>query len=59
MLANMGGGINLHNDNGDTPLLLAARLSQPTIAQILLQKGSLWNYFFLITLLFCYYKTEN
>nr|XP_026487633.1 ankyrin-3-like [Vanessa tameamea] len=40
MLANMGVGINLHNDNGDTPLLLSARLSQPAIALILLQKGA-------------------
>ncbi|XP_026757186.2 ankyrin-3 [Galleria mellonella] len=40
MLANLGGGINLHNDNGDTPLLLAARLSQPSIAQVLLEKGA-------------------
>ncbi|XP_045771523.1 CARD- and ANK-domain containing inflammasome adapter protein-like [Maniola jurtina] len=40
MLANLGGGINLHNDNGDTPLLLSARLSQPTVARILLQKGA-------------------
>ncbi|XP_060810922.1 serine/threonine-protein phosphatase 6 regulatory ankyrin repeat subunit C isoform X2 [Amyelois transitella] len=40
MLANVGGGINLHNDNGDTPLLLAARLSQPKVARILLEKGA-------------------
>lgn len=39
MLSNFGGGINLHDDNGDTPLLLAARLLQPTIARLLLQKG--------------------
>lgn len=41
MLANLGGGINLHNDNGDTPLLLAARLSQPAVARLLLEKGEL------------------
>ncbi|CAG9784426.1 unnamed protein product [Diatraea saccharalis] len=40
MLANMGGGINLHNDNGDTPLLLSARLSQPNVARILLERGA-------------------
>lgn len=39
MLSNLGGGINLHNDNGDTPLLLAVRLSQANIAHILLRKG--------------------
>ncbi|KAJ2953624.1 hypothetical protein O0L34_g1228 [Tuta absoluta] len=40
MLANNGGGINLHNDNGDTPLLLASRLAQPTVARILLEHGA-------------------
>ncbi|KAM3964727.1 uncharacterized protein ACR2FA_001117 [Aphomia sociella] len=40
MLANLGGGINLHNDNGDTPLLLAARLSQPGVARVLLERGA-------------------
>ncbi|XP_041976210.1 ankyrin-3-like [Aricia agestis] len=40
MMANLGGGINLHNDNGDTPLLLAARISQPSIARILLENGA-------------------
>ncbi|XP_023943012.2 ankyrin-3-like [Bicyclus anynana] len=40
MLANLGGGINLHNDNGDTPLLLSARLAQPAVARILLEKGA-------------------
>ncbi|OWR42419.1 putative ankyrin repeat-containing protein [Danaus plexippus plexippus] len=40
MLANVRGGINLHNDNGDTPLLLSTRLSQPAVARILLQKGA-------------------
>ncbi|XP_068620849.1 ankyrin repeat domain-containing protein 50 [Battus philenor] len=40
MLTNRGAGINLHNDNGDTPLLLAARLSQPNVAHILLRKGA-------------------
>lgn len=40
MLTTFGGGINLHNDNGDTPLLLAARLSQPAIAKVLLAKGA-------------------
>ncbi|KPI93808.1 Ankyrin-2 [Papilio xuthus] len=40
MLSNLGGGINLHNDNGDTPLLLAVRLSQPNIAYLLLRKGA-------------------
>ncbi|CAH2104638.1 unnamed protein product [Euphydryas editha] len=40
MLAEIGGGINLHNDNGDTPLLLSARLSQPAIALSLLQRGA-------------------
>lgn len=41
MLANVAGGINLHNDNGDTPLLLAARLSQPNVARILLERGKI------------------
>ncbi|CAG5022018.1 unnamed protein product [Parnassius apollo] len=40
MLTSLGGGINLHNDNGDTPLLLAARLSQPNVASILLRRGA-------------------
>ncbi|KAJ8729440.1 hypothetical protein PYW08_001021 [Mythimna loreyi] len=40
MLTAYGAGINLYNDNGDTPLLLAARLSQPAIAKILLSKGA-------------------
>ncbi|XP_039762725.1 ankyrin-3-like [Pararge aegeria] len=40
MLANLGGGINLHNDNGDTPLLLTVRLCQPAVARILLEKGA-------------------
>ncbi|KAL4708105.1 hypothetical protein ACJJTC_009884 [Scirpophaga incertulas] len=40
MLSNIRGGINLHDDNGDTPLLLAARLSQPNIARILLDRGA-------------------
>ncbi|XP_061729376.1 ankyrin-2-like [Cydia pomonella] len=40
MLANYGGALNLHNDNGDTPLLLAVRLSQPRVARILLEKGA-------------------
>ncbi|RVE42749.1 hypothetical protein evm_012610 [Chilo suppressalis] len=40
MLANVGGGINLHNDNGDTPLLLAGRVSQPNVARILLERGA-------------------
>lgn len=40
MLADTGGGINLHNDNGDTPLLLAARLSQPNFARTLLERGT-------------------
>lgn len=40
MLANVGGGINLHNDNGDTPLLLTARLSQPRDTRILLERGT-------------------
>lgn len=40
LLTNCGGGINLHNDNGDTPLLLAVRLSQPNIVKILLEKGN-------------------
>ncbi|XP_049869319.1 ankyrin-3 [Pectinophora gossypiella] len=40
ILAKNSGGINLHNDNGDTPLLVAARLSQPTIARILLECGA-------------------
>ncbi|XP_028043178.1 ankyrin-3 isoform X1 [Bombyx mandarina] len=40
MLTKIGGGINLHNDNGDTPLLLAARLSQPSVARLLLEKGA-------------------
>lgn len=39
MLTAYGAGINLYNDNGDTPLLLAVRLSQPAIAKILLCKG--------------------
>ena len=41
MLTAYGAGINLYNDNGDTPLLLAARLSQPAVAKILLSKGKL------------------
>lgn len=41
MLASHRVGINLHNDNGDTPLLLAARTSQPKLARILLEKGEL------------------
>lgn len=40
MLTAYGAGINLYNDNGDTPLLLAVRLSQPAIAKILLCKGA-------------------
>ncbi|XP_050361649.1 serine/threonine-protein phosphatase 6 regulatory ankyrin repeat subunit B [Nymphalis io] len=40
MLANMGVGINLHNETGDTPLTLSARLSKPAIARILLEKGA-------------------
>ncbi|CAB3249985.1 unnamed protein product [Arctia plantaginis] len=40
LLTNFGGGINLHNDNGDTPLLLAARSCQPEIVTILLSKGA-------------------
>lgn len=41
MLADIGGGINLHDDNGDTPLLLSARLSQPAVALCLLQRGKI------------------
>lgn len=41
MLADIGGGINLHDDNGDTPLLLSARLSQPAVALSLLQRGKI------------------
>ncbi|CAG4944841.1 unnamed protein product [Colias eurytheme] len=40
MLVSHGGGINLHNDTGDTPLLLAVRLSQISVVKILLQKGA-------------------
>uniref|UniRef100_A0A2A4K1M0 SOCS box domain-containing protein n=1 Tax=Heliothis virescens TaxID=7102 RepID=A0A2A4K1M0_HELVI len=40
LLTAYGAGINLYNDNGDTPLLLAARLSQPEVAKILLRKGA-------------------
>ncbi|KAG7311524.1 hypothetical protein JYU34_002570 [Plutella xylostella] len=39
-MLSVGGGINLHNDNGDTPLLFAARLGQPDTARILLEKGA-------------------
>ncbi|KAJ0181839.1 hypothetical protein K1T71_002561 [Dendrolimus kikuchii] len=40
MLTTFGGGLNLHNDNGDTPILLASRLSQPHIVTVLLQTGA-------------------
>ncbi|XP_028162782.1 ankyrin-1-like [Ostrinia furnacalis] len=40
MLAGVGGGINLHNDNGDTALLLAVRLSQLRDVRHLLAKGA-------------------
>ncbi|XP_050675784.1 ankyrin-3-like isoform X2 [Leptidea sinapis] len=40
MLVNHGGGINLRNDTGYTPLLLAVRLSQIQIVKVLLQHGA-------------------
>ncbi|XP_072936576.1 uncharacterized protein [Epargyreus clarus] len=43
LFADLAGGINLTNDNGDTPLLLAARLSQPNIIYTLLQRGASIN----------------
>lgn len=42
-LADTGSGLNLRNENGDTPLLLASRLSQPNICTILLKRGAVIN----------------
>ncbi|XP_075992285.1 uncharacterized protein LOC142987424 [Anticarsia gemmatalis] len=40
LLTNYAGSMNLHNDNGDTPLLIAARQGQVDIATILLNSGA-------------------
>ncbi|GBP23948.1 Ankyrin-3 [Eumeta japonica] len=39
-LAKAGAGINLHNDNGDTPLLLAVRLQRLNIVRLLVKYGA-------------------